>query len=364
MVYMIIGVPGAGKTYLAVKTIRDICLDKKNGKCKYKHVYTNINGLKYDELNKIANQKDFVKPFEFQDLKKEIIREYTLHEQTKHTPIQDYDSFAKSQGIYQNYLSSIIFIDECHLYFETKATPELVRFLSYHRHFDLDIYLITQNKNLIDKKYLVFIEKMYKGMPSAKRFFSNVFRYQIYASYQEYKQNIIENISVKADKKIFELYDSGSKQVGQSALSKFALPLLGMALLVFLLYKYFIASRFEDKVASNSNQTHIASKNNPVLPNSSSKSNPPSLSVRKIVFINCLGDDCKIDGFNGFLSVSSILKILKKFDCNEIVTDFKVQSMRTYLMECDRSIENLFNKRSSDEKSTVANIFDNSVKRL
>ncbi|BCD60038.1 MULTISPECIES: zonular occludens toxin domain-containing protein [unclassified Nitratiruptor] len=337
MIYLIIGVPGAGKTYFAVNTIKNICEDKKDNKCKYKHVFTNINGLQYDKLNQIAKSQDFAQPFDFEDLKLHIVQEYNYHEQYKKNLIhcEDYDEFVKSQGVFQKYIGSCIFIDECHLYFESKATPELVRFLSYHRHFDIDLYLITQNKNLIDKKYLVFVEKMYKGLPSSKRFFSNVFRYEVYASYQEYKSNRIEIISLKAKKEIFDLYNSGSVQKGKSVLHKFLLPILLLSVLSYFVFDYFVQ---KDTVVNND----PVNQELPVKSDNEIKSPIKTDDKERSLFsISCIDYDCSFKDTNSYFSLDSILKLFEKFNCKEFLTDYGVPPKRTYIVECDSKMQNL-----------------------
>ena len=174
MVDLVIGVPGSGKTYFAVDRLYKLITSESK---RYKHIYTNINGLNYQKCNEIANIPDYVKPFEFDDLNTHIIDEYNffIEQREKKTkkipkialktddntlelpkiedePIVDYDEACKQSGIYAPFLDSLIIIDECHLYFEDKTDEPKIRFLSYHRHFNIDIILITQGKNLIHKK--------------------------------------------------------------------------------------------------------------------------------------------------------------------------------------------------------------------
>ena len=250
MVDLVIGVPGSGKTYFAVDRLYKLLTSEQK---KYKHIYTNINGLDYQKCNELANIEGYVKPFEFEDLNAHIMDEYQFHTSQKEKkskriplktdtphnedttdekePIIDYDETCKKNGIYAPFLDSLIIIDECHLYFEDRTDEPKIRFLSYHRHFNIDIILITQGKNLIHKKYLSFVETMYKALSGAKRFLSTRFRYKKYASYQEYSQNIIETTSLSLNEKVFQLYNSGSNNVTNSVLKKMLFPVIFFILL-------------------------------------------------------------------------------------------------------------------------------------
>jgi zona occludens toxin len=241
MIYLITGVPGSGKTYFAVHFIYDQ-LTSKNP--KYQKIYTNIN-LDFEKCNKI--KKDFVKPLVLDDLLKRIEQDYLLSEKFKNNElfgedtgelITDYDAYVRGKlKLFEEYEHSLIILDECHLYFTEQVDSKMLRFLSYHRHFDIDMYLITQNKSLINRKYLPFVENMYIGVNPSKRLFSKVFSYKLYASYKEYKSNLVTTVKLKFDKKIADLYNSGSNKIHKSLVSKILIPLIFLIFFLFLFYK-------------------------------------------------------------------------------------------------------------------------------
>ncbi len=267
MINLITGVPGSGKTYLAVKFIYDEVNSKEP---KYKFIYTNIN-LNFDKCDKY--KKDFVKPLKLDDLMQRIEKDYELSELFKNnklyefyipfkivfSPIKpnnfslitylpdfskyfklvtDYDSYVRGKlKLFEPYEYSLIILDECHLYFDSNVDKKLLRFLSYHRHFDIDMYLITQNKSLINRKYLAFVENMYIGENPSKRLFSKVFVYKLYASYKESKNNLVSKEKIKFDKKIADCYNSGSTKIHKSLAYKLLIPIFIMAIFTFLAFK-------------------------------------------------------------------------------------------------------------------------------
>jgi len=247
MIYLITGVPGSGKTYYAVNKIYEFINDKD---CKYKYIYTNIN-LNFKKCEQIKS--NFVKQLVLDDLLQRIEKDYELSELFKNNKlfdeetgelITDYDLYVRNKlKLFEPYEHSLIILDECHLYFTEKTDPKMLRFLSYHRHFDIDLYLITQNKSLINRKYLAFVENMIIGVNPSKRFFSKVFVYKIYASYKEYNSNLAGKEKLKFDKKIADCYNSGSNKIPKSFTQKLLLPLIIISIIAFggfFLFKNYI----------------------------------------------------------------------------------------------------------------------------
>ena len=76
-----------------------------------------------------------------------------------------------------NLYKALFVIDEAHNFFQTKDDV-LVWWLTYHRHLYQDIFLITQNLALIDRKYKPLAEYFYKAVPSSLRLNKKVFKYK------------------------------------------------------------------------------------------------------------------------------------------------------------------------------------------
>jgi len=247
MINLITGVPGAGKTYLAVKFIYEN-LTSKNP--KYKSVFTNIN-LDFKKCDKI--KKGYVKSLNLDDFLQRIEKDYELSELFKNNQlfdeetgelITDYDSYVRDKlKLFEPYKHSLIILDECHLYFTSSTDDKLLRFLSYHRHFDIDMYFITQNKSLINRKYLAFVENMYVGQNPSKRLFKKVFVYKLYASYVERKENYVGKEKYKFDLKIANLYNSGSTKINKTFSLRLILPVIILSLIVlfgFIAFKNYL----------------------------------------------------------------------------------------------------------------------------
>jgi zona occludens toxin len=421
MVDLTSGVPGSGKTYRLVDKVYKLITSKEK---KYKHIFTNINGLDYKKCNELANDTDYVRPFEFIDLKKDIDLEYSFHQSAKNIssmvqPIslkfdyvsdenlkfyteeqrkkyesekeyhetqkalqdkklieekairENYDDYVKSKGAYSLYMDSLIIIDECHLYFEDRADDKLIRFLSYHRHFNIDIDLITQNKNLINKKYLSFIETMYMAYPASKRFFSKSFRYKKYASYQEYHANIMGNESLKLSEHVFSLYSSGSNVLSKSILSKLFLPIIILSFATFVAFFLLTDSMQEDKPVVNKrldSNTSISNQpqNKRVHYEEDEVQSKKTLESSYFV-VDCFTTTCTFKQVDMTFTKKSMFEIIDKFKCTVLVNNVTDVNYYTYILECDKKLVQvlrLFNKKQfgvKNEKnkpaSSTSNLF-------
>jgi len=242
MITLILGVPRSGKSYFAVNFIYN---EVNSEKSKYKVIYTNIN-LNFEKCDKY--KKDFVKPLILDEFLSEVHKEYEysklfkenkLYDEETGELVKDFDAYMKKLGIFEKYKNSLIIIDEAHLYFTDKAEPHLLRFLSYHGHYDIDLFIITQNKSLINRKYLAFIELTYVAQPSSKRLFGNVFVYKLYSSHQTTKNNYAGKEKLTFNKKVAECYNSGSTRKYKSLASKLIIPVIIGILIIFLAFKAF-----------------------------------------------------------------------------------------------------------------------------
>ena len=288
MINLITGVPGAGKTYFSVNIIYKELVSKDS---KYSKIYTNIN-LDFKKCNKLKN--DFVFPLDLDDFLSCVEEDYNLSQlfkknklfdyilppfsffsdvkplnffvlpysfELKKVVVTDYDKYLEKIHLFKSYKHSLIILDECHLYFSSSLDDKLIRFLSYHRHFDIDMYLVTQNKSLINRKYLAFIENMYIGQNPSKRLFSKTFVYKLYASFKEYKANYVGKERLKFDSKIASLYNSGSNKINKSFSRRLLIPffiVLVVSVLFFIAFRNYISSGsiFGSSTSSNVSKKH------------------------------------------------------------------------------------------------------------
>ena len=264
-VICITGVPGSGKSYFAASQIKEI-YDKKN-----RLIFTNLNlKVSYD---------DYLKPLKIDDLYKFAREEYKLFEQFKRLSkpyeeddfialkddedvklsnnadpflkyLGNYDKYLKDSGLLDKYGGSYIVWDECQNDLQDND-PVWVRFFSYHRHFGIDVVLITQDVGLLHRKYKPFIAKFYFGQNAAKRLFSKTLRFKVYTDSRQFEKFYIETISLNMIKEIWDFYDSGHYEVEKSViLKKLGLPLLLIAA-AFLLYRFFFSGSSDESAESS-----------------------------------------------------------------------------------------------------------------
>lgn len=222
----------------------------------------------------------------------------------------------------------------------------------------MDITLITQGKNLIHKKYLSFIETMYKALPGAKRFLSTRFRYRQYASYQEYSQNIVGTISISLDNNVSELYNSGANKISQSMLKKFMLPIIGGVILLALFYKFAIANRFSQP-QQEASQTVVSeqqpTKDTPTTEQKKVVNADDSDTDKKPFYaVRCFNKSCNFKGVDYSFDENTMYKFINAFNCKVLIADNSDKLFTMYILRCDKDLSkvlDLYSKNSSSSKA-------------
>lgn len=182
------GTPGSGKSYDAVRKVLD---NLKLGRT----VYSNIDGLDDPE-------------------KREFIKLYT--------GLDDYDLGTKlicfhARQVYDIYPTvksgALLVIDEAHKWFNSRnwQKPENTAFADYcseHRHFGIDILLITQDINKVDAQVRSNIEwtYRYKKINFVGRLISN--SYLCHAFQEDGSGKPLKTIRKQYEKRIFQCYKS------------------------------------------------------------------------------------------------------------------------------------------------------------
>ncbi len=236
MIELLTGVPGSGKTYFAVDRLSKALVKRD------RPIFTNINlRIPFDDILQPLDVREF---HLFCQRELEFYEQYRIEQSEKRKSDPDfdeadnYDKALKESGLLDKFGNALILWDECHNDLDTRD-PAYVRWMSYHRHFEgMDVLLITQNLSLIDRKYKGFIDKYYFGVNAAKRLFSTTFKYKVYTDHKQYEKFYIETISLRSDKKIFGLYDSGHYKVNRSAALKKLAPIFVLVLFIGLFTKY------------------------------------------------------------------------------------------------------------------------------
>ena len=313
---IVVGNVGSGKTYYAtwriwqeIKKIYEA--DIKGVPYRYKRILTNIEGikenkyvkhLKVDELVKLWEEEvkiyekweqsnaqidfskitftnpEIEKDIEYLKLKElyeryidhsERIREYKSYNDKilEEIKIPDdretaYINFVKPHFAKLGYTDCLIVIDEAHNYFRTlgKAKERLV---SYHRHYDQDYLLITQDPSQLARKVTAIAQKTIKAVNPVMKA-TKSFNYKVYSGgYISYRDtNLLEKIRLKADPDIFRLYHSGSSKTQKSYLIKVLAKPLGLIAVVVLGIIYFLTTLDQkaEPIKPKTEQTKIVSK--------------------------------------------------------------------------------------------------------
>ncbi len=231
MVSLVVGFPGSGKSYYAVKKIYDILSTKSTESSQYEVIYTNIGGIKFDYF---PDSK-----VEFKKLKEDQLLSYLsecfkIYEE--HKDKENVDDYLIEYSKEQNFYNALIVFDECHDFFTPQDRVKIF-WLTYHRHLNHEIILLTQNKSLINSKYRAIPEQFIEAQPRSKKLFSSTLNYKHYASFAMRKSDQFNSSSIKTDPKIFDLYQSGNKSAQKSILVKFIVILgFGLVVAVFLFY--------------------------------------------------------------------------------------------------------------------------------
>ena len=361
MLSLIIGPPRSGKTYKAVHLINDEYELHLKGESKYRFIYTNINGLKFDLFN------GFVKQYDKNDFLTAVSQEYTLSSQYENgflENVDNYDEYALKNGIYENYHHCLIVLDEAYNTFTKTFNESLGRFLSYHGHFGIDIIFLFQSKRQTNREYLVHTELMYMAQPSGKRLFSSLFKYKVYSTSSNFNYNLIRSENLKFNQKVSDLYSSGSKEIYKSYATKKILFLFAFIVFSYLVYKFLEPkhepaqstkeeSRFVDLNTSDSKEPKTIS--NSV---DNSDINTTIFNNNRIYLrITCFPSGCKFRNYAIDLSLDSFLELLSFSNCHIFLQDKKSGNYIDYFVSCNAEFERVLkglensSQRVCNEKS-------------
>ena len=343
MLSLIIGPPRSGKTYKAVHIINEEYELHLKGESKYRFIYTNINGLKFDLFN------GFVKQYDKNDFLTAVSQEYTLSSQYENgflENVDNYDEYALKNGIYENYHHCLIVLDEAYNTFTKTFNESLGRFLSYHGHFGIDIIFLFQSKRQTNREYLVHTELMYMAQPSGKRLFSSLFKYKVYSTSSNFNYNLIRSENLKFNQKVSDLYSSGSKEIYKSYATKKILFLIIFIVASYAIYKFLEPkhepaqstiqdTRFVDLNTSDSKEPKTIS--NSV---DNSDINTTIFNNNRIYLrVTCFPSGCKFRNYAIDLSLDSFLELLSFSNCHIFLQDKKSGNYIDYFVSCHADFE-------------------------
>jgi len=216
-----VGLQGAGKTYYGVaevwKHIKKMhAAELNNESYKYKKIYTNIEGfipnkyvsaLKFADLENLwkweneqyLNFENISTPNELPKIffgeeselhPHENIEIITASDEKIFKAIQsnndeelesDYITFTRPTFEEHGFTECLFVIDEAHNHFKKSLSGALKRLASYHRHYDQDYILITQDLNQLPRYITNLTVFTFKATSPAIRLKRDIFTYKIYS---------------------------------------------------------------------------------------------------------------------------------------------------------------------------------------
>ena len=327
MVTFITGFPGSGKSYYEINKLYNITLKNHDLSKSIEVIYTNINGIKFDDFPKNGIE-----------IKKLNIEEFYIYLQESY---KIYNTFKNSDNVDElllkhtkekGFYNCLIAFDECHDFLSNQDQVK-VYWLTYHRHLHHEIDLLTQNKGLVNTKYRAIPEIFIEAQPRSKKLFSNTLSYKHFASFAMRKTDMFNKSSIKTKKEVFELYQSGNTSKQKSILSKFVgIILLGL-FLTFILF-YFLLKSFNvfgsEKIEDNQTVTKRVPKHQLNMENTQIKSNHNNLDIQDVFILKILFDSR--EGYyiyNNYYSVLHFRKFLKDTQ-SKVISKYNLISNKTY----------------------------------
>ncbi len=238
MVVFSTGVMGAGKSFESVcrayayfgkdKKTKDYLKTKFNVNKEIKFLRTNIpyNKSSFDYDESLDTSFKFTKFYE----KIETLHLFYLDDNINEDELKlKADELGISNTLY--------LIDECQNYLD-KANNVLIFFFTYHRHFNCEVVLITQNLSLVNYKYKGFCEQFIRAVPSTFNLISTSFTYKYFPNSRMSAKELFKTVKLKKMTSIYEAYVSGGKvftnNVIKKILSVSLVSLLNTDIVVFI----------------------------------------------------------------------------------------------------------------------------------
>lgn len=287
MVEIVTGVPGSGKSYYAMIRMaksfsNDATLRKKiDNQFAIKDVdkaYTNVNELKLEELNN-------VKSLDMDDLIEKLTK---LHHHYKKDKWSDKQLNELATEYEIN--NAMFLLDEAQNYFDNPNTV-LIWWISYHRHFNQHIILITQSLALIHTKYKQFSEIFLKAVPSSLKVLNNKNVYKKYTESRMSKASQASSLNIKKFPEIYELYGSGANHNSKSVILPYLIISGVLFVAVILYFKFFLSlSNSTDNIEPKQN---IQQQNTNKIEKINQKQDNFSFDTNnKLITVFCCNNEC------------------------------------------------------------------------
>lgn len=349
MIEFITGVPGSGKSYRGIFSLyTNFGKDKSEIKDKslihidVSHALTNINEIKLDKF-----EDDKVKQLDWDIFYNALTQLHVLYKakttDTEMLPI------AENLGL----KDVLIILDECHNYLD-RQDAVLTWWLSYHRHFHQQIYLITQNLALVHAKYKAFSEFFYVARPSSLKLFKNKMNYFQYTNSRLSQKSKSGTIKIPVVKEVFDSYGSGANQQSKSLLKKYLILAISffflLAIGIYAIRIYITPSNVSD------NRTSILKKKENTTATLKYKSKSTEISNDLIPYlIYCKKTMCMIE--NQLYTYKYLKFLIENYEIKLISTNQATDSNfnKFYMFISESNYKKFFTVRSKKDETKTDN---------
>lgn len=371
-----VGVPRSGKTYKAMTVLYYTFVDnsqsffdellikynmKKPKELEFDNAYTNINQFNFEISEKIY-------PLDFKELYSKLSALHQMY-MLKST---DEELIKKAKEL--NIFRTLFVLDECQNYLKSKDDKVLVWWFTYHAHLHHEIILITQDLTLVNNEYKRVAEYFYRAIPSRFRMSKNTFKYIQYSTYGMYDKDKIGVVTVKANKKIFGLYVSGSDTNGKSIIHKYIFfALVTLIVCIISVYSFLSSIGIDEEEIQATNSTI---ETNQALTTSTNQSQNISLTQEiktineneKLFKFNCFKNMCnyRFENKQSIKIPSNILKTyLLNIDDTKKYLEIKHSILYIYVLVNENTFNFLYksnstqgvtNEKNNDEDSGLISI--------
>jgi len=330
MAILILGMPGSGKSFYAVKHLKD-------NSSLYWKTFSNVDGLSRlvsQGLNFKIFYEHVLKPMHLSAKEAGARMGVNILDSLFETPEIYEGSFEilKRVGMLAKDASedkrTLLIVDEAQDFFR-KQDDVLNFFMTHHRHLYIELILMTQIYTGIHHEYRVFNE-IVQARPKIKQLTEGFIIYDRYSSLPTTDENKGDKIVLKKDKAIFDLYKSGDKVTGPNFFKKYLIWLI-LAIVAFIALGYYFLSKF-----SNNSSTSPSSS-------SSTKYTPSSYSDNGNLVINDPSHKVYIFSiFNSYFTINDEIREYPLSVFAEIEKKFIVQNIEnintSYMIFEDKNI--------------------------
>ncbi len=203
------GVPGAGKTYYAIKHVFDKYFKvSKDGQISINsdvQIITNIDGFKGQHIPLVEKIKEA-------------------------GGVKQFFSNSNQKVLFEQIGPIVYVIDESQMIFDRKFYDrDVFAWLEYHRHYGQTIYLVTQSSLKLPKDITLLVEYIIRALPRSRSITGKEFRYNHMSGKDVLKRDILP-----LQKKYFDFYKSADAEEVEKVKNPF-LSRIGFYLVLIVL---------------------------------------------------------------------------------------------------------------------------------